>query len=1010
MKATNGIKRILSISIVFSMLLAISGVAPSVFAENETVIQLSDSASWAGDANKMDTIGSETTISGETGIVYSGLNITNELIEFNMVTNISSGWLGLKFRSDLPSNAPWDNKTGYLFLLQATGYQVMRQGTLEVLTQGNYLDGLTISDGSIHKITAGVVDSTDGNSVNVILKIDGKTTVSYSDTDKTKMTKGSSVFSVFQYGSTVTKITVFANENSTVGGIINRNAPATTAVLATDKNWFINNSVGMSAEGGDYTTITKSTQSLIVKGKGGATGNEYITATAYSFDVSVKRLEDTSGSSGINGNVIILFRKQNRNSPYGENAYGIRLSPSGNMSLVSYNNDKAKIFPAYQTNLDFNTPHHITIEVNGDISGDNWFSDIYIYVDDSTKAYKYRDNNYNPNLEPPAFFGVLNTDVNIETTISNISHNGTVDVFEGDDLLYPVYFADVMTDVNKSFLHWNWRPDVANYTKAIISTANGKIIGETEYPNDIFSLEGITQYDKLYISAVNSDGKRAEPIEVDLTKKASDLMTENVERIVIKTTSENAGFFTKDTNTPFIPNGVNYVGIRFGDHSTFEPEYGLIPAQYDENTVEAMMRTLKTNGYNMIRVFIIPGGRQAQNLGLGGTPLLTEGLYIPYMECFIDFVSRASKYGIYVMPTFGENEMVSNKFFTDLANNVSRQGLFFSKAGIKAKQQYLKWFLEYIKTRNPKLLDSVIALQMQNEFAFDSTVAPFNQLSGTFTFLDGSKYDMSNDDQRRSLANAAIKNYYKEMKKAIQLVDPEMLITEGTYSMLAVGKNYDTAKGIRTIAGITDTRVPMTAIELLQTDIDFLDMHVYRYGQTGTADEVFDKNFVNMQLDTTEAKTLMETKPVVMAEYGAFSSDYQEIDIESGMNFAKGLRDSAMEHGFAGAAYWTIDTFEQTNIWCLMWENGKYLPVLSLLKGNGTMSENWESTSYLSDTSNSTIFTAAAQFVKNTAIDITNSIKNNKTTLLPVMLILILILLVSSSIIVKKKRLLLKKG
>ncbi len=979
----NNVKNIIIVCIVISMLFSANAGIVKVTAQSAPIIVLNDSAAWVGDINRMDTVGTQTEITGETGIVYTGLNLSNELVEFTMRNEISGGWVGLKFRSNLPYNAPWDNSTGYFFLMQETSYQIMRQKGLEVITHGNYPDGINISDGVDRKIVAGVFDSNDGNSVNIVFKIDDVTVLEFSDTDTEKMSKGSSVFSIYQYGNTKTTVTVQANEESTLGGVVERNAPNTSNKIEAKEDWFVNNIVGMGQDGGTYAYIDNDNESIILNGRGGATSNEYINASTYSFKVSLDEVENDTDVDYINQSGVVLFRKQDRSSPYGKNSYGIRFSLNGRISLVSYVNDNARVFPAYETGLDFSIPQEITVEIYGDIDSDEWVSEIFIYAGSKTQAYRYRDSGYNPNFEPPAFFGVLNIDANVSTVVSDVFHNGKVETYYGYEDLYPVYFAELISEEENNFLRWNWRTDNHIYTKAIITTKNGHVLGEVNYPNDKFFHPDLTKYDKLFVSAVDADGKRSDAIEVDLTEDINLLKTSNVEKIIIKSTDSNAGFFTEDTNKPFIVNGVNYIPIRFGDHATFEPEFGLVPSNYDPYATEALMRTLRRNGYNFIRVFIIPGGRSPGNVGLGGISNETEGLYIPYMECFVDFLSRANEYGIYVMPTFGENEMVSNKFFRDMANNAAQDSILFTSAGIDAKKQYLQWFLEYVKNRNPEAINSIFALQMQNEFAFHINRAPFNQRSGTYTFIDGTKYDMTNDDERRNLANAAIINYYREMKEAVNEVVPGMLLSEGTFSMLGVGKNFENVYGLREVQGASDVRVPMSGLELLRTDIDFLDLHVYRYGQKGTAEEIFERNYANMLLDTPEAIELLKEKPIILGEYGSFSSDIEEFTIEEGMAFTKGLRDSAMSRGFAGAAYWTIDTFEQTNIWNLMWENGKYLPYISLLHPDGELSDNWNGEYYLQDVEINAKNTTFLSSIEKTAIG--NQIKNLNTRIISVL-------------------------
>ena len=51
------------------------------------------------------------------------------------------------------------------------------------------------------------------------------------------------------------------------------------------------------------------------------------------------------------------------------------------------------------------------------------------------------------------------------------------------------------------------------------------------------------------------------------------------------------------------------------------------------------------------------------------------------------------------------------------------------------------------------------------------------------------------------------------------------------------------------------------------------------------------------------------------------------------MKTAKEFRDRAMEKGFSGALFWTMDSFEQTALWHLMEDGGKYLAEFSLLPG-----------------------------------------------------------------------------
>lgn len=523
---------------------------------------------------------------------------------------------------------------------------------------------------------------------------------------------------------------------------------------------------------------------------------------------------------------------------------------------------------------------------------------------------------------------------------------------------FPVYFADVIKVNKKEILHFEWRPDYQSYDKALITNDSGKVLAEISYPKNSYDITKLQEQRVLFITAVSINGEKSEAIKVELNKDYSSLYASGpAEKIVIKNKKrKNACFVGAESGKEIIVKGVNFCGIRLGAHDSFEPT--LIATQqqvdiakqrnsnpyrapslsvnlgepilfYDPLRSETLMRILKSNGFNMVRVFIRTGERDVEKTNIRGMsgPTHTKGIYAPYMDNFIDFLTRAQKYGIYVMPCFCENEMLDNDYFRKMAKGASKQRILFSEAGIKAKQHYMELFLKYIKEKDADLINSLFALTMQNEFAFHSDEAPFNQTSGSYTFIDGTSYDMTNDDERRALANAAIQNYYTKMKQAVEANAPGLLVGEGTFSMGAVGKTYNNSKGFRTIEGNKDLRFPMTAVEYLRTDIDFLDFHVYRWGAKGTGEDVFNYFAENMKLFTPEAKEFMKSKPIIMGEFGSFIED--EATIDEAIVFVKQLNHAALDFGFKGSAYWTIDTFVQIRIWNLMWENAKMLKAFS---------------------------------------------------------------------------------
>jgi hypothetical protein len=525
--------------------------------------------------------------------------------------------------------------------------------------------------------------------------------------------------------------------------------------------------------------------------------------------------------------------------------------------------------------------------------------------------------------------------------------------------VYPVYFAGVVQEDGKDILHFDWRPDYKYYDRAVITDDQGVMVAELGYPLQSLDITKLQGHSTLFITAVDTKGESSKTVEVDLCKDYSNLYADTpAEKIMIKKQrGKSASFVGTESGKEFIVKGVNYCSIHLATHDSFEPDFKATQSQVDHikranrnpalssfhevslgdmiqfyhpYRTEIMMRILKSNGYNLVRVFVKPGGRGSEITNVRGLsgPADTEGVSAAYMDNFIDFLSCARKYGIYVMPCFTGNEMPDNDYFKKISKGATRQGIFFSEDGIKAKQHYMELFLQYIKdNKDPELINSLLALTMQNEFAFHSYEAPFSQLSGSYTFINGSTYDMADDDERRALANAAIQNYYAKMKETIEANAPGLPIGEGTFSMGAVGKTYDNSKGIRTIEGNKDRRFPMTAVELLKTDIDFLDFHVYRWGAEGTGKDVFMHFAENMKLTTREGQKLMKSKPIIMAEFGSFKED--EATLDEGIVFVKELNEAALEFGFKGSCYWTMRCFEQNRLWNLMWEDGKMLKAFS---------------------------------------------------------------------------------
>lgn len=920
------LKKLVTLTALIAMIATVIGVwrnepAAAAVPSGVSIYKMDNAANWDGDYRYLNTIRLTTTISGATGSgVYKDRMIGNEVVQFEARFKPDAendGWVAFKFRGNDPYKALWDNSQLYAVLVRDNSVELQkwRSGSVEVLAE---VKDVRLNDGQFHTVQIGAYDNS--SVVNFLFAVDGQALIHYED--KNQPITGSGLMSVNTYGKeSSVEITSYPQGADSASGLVGR--PASSGVdksLMNTSLWFVNQVGDMSADQGIYGELIRNSDQISLLGRGAATYKNRVRADAFSFNIAV---EDTASKSN---HALLLVKKKVRNKASGEASYGVRVSPNGQISLVKYLSNNMKIYPAYETGLDFTKPQNIRIEF---VSDEEFEADIYIYVNNEKEAYHYTDDRYLPSYTESGFIGIVNSSFTMKTTVSDLKYEGTGRSYSQDDEVLPVYFADYMEEGGKKFLYWSYRPDFITYSQVIITDTNKKQVGVVDFPNQVFELPANHNYKKLYVTAVSIDGNRSEAIAIDLTDRSDKYYSKTTEHVVIKSVNGKAGFYLKDSNTPFIVNGVNYVGLRGGDHSTFEAATEFTPAAYDPYKAEAMFKVLKKHGYNSVRVFLM-GGRHELNPGLAGNAETTAGIYAPYMENVIDFLKRAKKYGIYVITNFGENEMINNDYFKQLSNGASTQGILFSKEGLTAKKKYISYILGYIKSKDESLLDIIMSMSMQNEFAFNGNEAPFNQTSGTYTFLDGTTYDMSNDDSRRKLANMAMKNYYKEMKKAVKAIAPHILLSEGTFTLQGVHKSYEQDKGIRPVTS-GDSRYPMTAVEYLQTDIDFLDYHVYRYGTSGTVEEVFMKNFRSMKLNTAAAKQLLKTKPVILGEFGAISSDMEEEELELGMAFSKGLLNSAMKYGASGAMIWTIDTFNQNNVWALMEDNGSYLQEMSLI-------------------------------------------------------------------------------
>ncbi|RKY07641.1 MAG: hypothetical protein DRP65_10180 [Planctomycetota bacterium] len=384
-----------------------------------------------------------------------------------------------------------------------------------------------------------------------------------------------------------------------------------------------------------------------------------------------------------------------------------------------------------------------------------------------------------------------------------------------------------------------------------------------------------------------------------------------LERIGIRAGEDGAQFIGTESGATFFVKGFNYIRLR-GDHATFDADTKTTKAYYDPDRAEAMFSVLSRAGYNTVRVFII--GRSKTNPGIAGYYDTTKAIYEPYMENVLDFLRRATHYGIYVFPTFGDGGVPLNAYYRQRLRGKghNKNVLVLTRDGIAVRVKHITSFLSYIKRKEPALLPTLLGLECQNEAYLLANQWPFTEKEGKFIAANGKTYDLSSSDERQALMDEGYRYYHKRVVKAVKAIDPDMLVAEGVFVPRAVGK--DPIKHAGVWPGKTkDERYPPMLTAIGKGPLDFLDVHFYPTIRNESIDQTFRLNLKSTGFFTPEMKEIQKETPIIMGEFGAFKSVAKTFD-QAVDNMAR-VRELAVEAGMKGMLYWTYDTFEQPRLY-----------------------------------------------------------------------------------------------
>lgn len=382
-------------------------------------------------------------------------------------------------------------------------------------------------------------------------------------------------------------------------------------------------------------------------------------------------------------------------------------------------------------------------------------------------------------------------------------------------------------------------------------------------------------------------------------------------------------FFDTGTGKNFHPLGANYfriAPIREGKegHSTFSP------GSYDEEFVNLMMETLARIGFNTVRTFL------SYHRGANGIVATSEsGEPSPaYLLNVIHFLRAAQAHGIRVIFTW-VTWMPESRAWAEMplpdeseygwipaaGHDFKTNGFRLSPEPIRARANAICALLQSLKTSAPDLLPVVLAWELENEVHFNLDQEPFLSRSTAFAF-GGRTFDLSTDSCAQALMDAASISWANASADAIHAVDPEALVSASVFTFQAVGRQ---GLGTWSKDQTNDMRIPARPLVLLESRLDFVDIHIY----AGQSESESIAQHLKRDLDSVEISHLAREarrlgKPILIGESGVAARhmrrgpDWQTIPHETGVNLLREFHQALSTFSFAGVLHWHYGSPDST--------------------------------------------------------------------------------------------------
>ena len=867
------------------------------------------------------------------------------IYSFDMkIDDIGGNWVAVYLNTS-KADVPWnDGFRSIVLFIRSNGISVEYWNPQRVLASADFASkGITL-DEKLHIETGLYTVESAGNTYTYIkIEVNGIELYNQPILDTT-VSLGAGYFGILNYGTA--KYTLYPTENEV------DDLPSATTGVKTERadESALTNSISVE----DWAIIANSFDPyysfeedvMCVESKGYVTYKNSINAEKISFKL---KFDEPNALGQI---AEFAFGKKTQKSildakladDYTNYGYMLRIAPSGTITVVKTDNGgNMRTLMNYDAAADFGVSFDDlewhTITVYRSLEDDKM--KITLFVDEEEFGYYTYDNDYYaPNYPLDGFISFGNTTITSKYFVKDVKFEGTetdvASTLKADAVNFVTYFeAD-----DDRFIYFCF--DSASYTSKWVEIYEsdaagnkGEMLGRVFPKHTTFDL---ADYDGEYVlvKTVGFTEEGSKYTHLKLEEKAPLFEdTTDVKRIAIKKSEDGAYFVYKGTNEEFRPVGGNYMGLRGGDHSTFDAATSFTQADYDPIKAEAMLRALSENHGNVIRVFLI--GRTSTNPGISGDPAYSlddpnyyyEGLYVPYMENVVHFLRTAQKYGVYVMLTLGDADVPSNDYYISLQGGaaLSRNYMYFDSRGVNARKTYAKNVISYFTEKAPDCVSGIFSIELQNEFAVYGDQWPFIQTSGMVTTANGKTYDMGDADSRELCYKEGVTYYINQVYSAIKSVDMNVLVNEGTFTRNIVGNNH-----VYGMQGMTsgDIRLPATFDTYLNTNIDFLDVHIYYANTSGnTILNSFADDLTYMNFWTDEVQELLKKKPLFMGEFGPNARIFKTEE-EARELWTETVR-LATESGFKGFAVWTLESHNQTECWNILADDGKFDLFLELV-------------------------------------------------------------------------------